>query len=127
MNRVQISWLLAIIGAVLITISIIDSENYWWSFYLGLLPYIALIVGFLNKCPTCKSWWAAIQERSELLDRWYETKDINRLDVTRNSSGKIISTTHRTEQKTILCEKKRLYFRCKYCNARWSKIKVYRS
>lgn len=127
MSRVQKGWLLAMLGAVLIAISMFDSENYWWSFYLGVIPYIVLIVGFLKRCPVCKSWWAAIQERSELLDRWYETKDINRLDVTRNNSGKIISTTNRTERVSILCERKKLYFKCECCDARWTKTKVYRS
>lgn len=124
MSRVQIGWLLAILGAILIIISINYSQNYWWLFFVGLIPYAAFVRGFFDKCPTCNRWWASIQEGSESLKRWPKTKEIKREDVTRDSSGNIISKTQRTEQVTIYCEKKRVYFRCKYCNARWSKIIV---
>lgn len=127
MNRKTTGWTLALLGAASIGIAYVDKDHFYWWFLPGIIPYIAFIVGFLNQCPKCGRWWASVEGRSELLDRWQETKDVEREDVTRDTTGKEIARTKRIEQVVVTCEKSRHYYTCKYCSAAWTEIKTHRN
>lgn len=93
MNRMKIGWTFAFIGAAAIGIAFWDKEDFWYWFLPGFVPFMAFLWGVSAKCPECGRWWASIHRGSELLDRWQETKDVKREDVTRDRKGKEIART----------------------------------
>jgi hypothetical protein len=125
MNKSIIGWISALLGATSIGIAFVDKENFLWWLLPGLIPYIAFLWGVLTKCPQCGRWWASVHNDSELLDRWQETKDVEREDVTRDQTGRE-TRTKRIEQIIVNCEKRRHHYSCKYCSAAWTEIKVSR-
>jgi hypothetical protein len=126
MNKSITGWISALLGATSIGIAFVDKTHFLWWLLPGLIPYIAFLWGFLTKCHQCGRWWASVHNDSELLDRWQETKDAEREDVTRDQTGREITRTKRIEQIIVNCEKRRHHYNCKYCSAAWTEIKVSR-
>lgn len=126
MSRGTIGWILALIGAISIGLAFVFTDYFLWWFVPGILPYLAFAYGFFTQCPSCGRWWASEDTGSVLLDRWTETKDIDREDVTKDRMGNELFRTKRTEQVTMTCERRQHHYKCRYCNASWTKIKDHR-
>lgn len=126
MSRVKVGWLLALLGATLVGIGFLDEDHFWWWFFSGISPYILFAWGASEKCPECERWWAADSEGFELLEHWQESKDIPREDITRNGKGEVIARKTRIEAVIVNVEKRRYHYKCRFCNASWTKTKEHR-
>lgn len=130
MNTVKFRWILALIGALLTSTAlfgeVIPREYRTYTFFAGFIPFIALFWGFSTKCPECGKWWASSEEGSEKLDGWQETKDVKRVDITKDRHGREISSRERIEQVIVNCEKRRHHYKCKYCEETWTEVQEHR-
>lgn len=116
----------AILGILCAGFGAIFTEYAVGAFILSIIPFLVFAHGDHTSCPSCHRWWARVHVDSEELDRWIETKTVNRVDHTRDRSGKILATHNRKEQVLVECRKEKLTYNCKYCNNVWHKIKTHK-
>jgi len=96
-----------------------------WVWYLigaGVIALIGLISGLETQCPSCKKWWARKFEGKEEIDREGGYKTVTRYDIQYDKYGKEIGRIKRQEQVHVTRVTYRNYYKCKYCQYKWTTI-----
>lgn len=82
---------------------------------------------FSHRCPSCEKWLAAKESGKDLIDRGISHEMVKTDDEHRDASGKIIGTTTRQQQISVVTSTYRVHHRCRYCGHEWSTIKTSKS
>lgn len=126
-NAKLAGWLAAATGAVCLVLPFTASNASGWLVLVGLSIYAFIGWAWATRCPSCDIWAAATSSGSELLDNWTEQRDIVRVDVTRDTRGRVVSRTSRREEVTVNVEKRRHFYCCRHCANTWTVIRQHAS
>ncbi|HOY49844.1 MAG TPA: hypothetical protein PK281_10645 [Flavobacteriales bacterium] len=125
-KKTKIGYGFALAGMASIGFGAIWTEYSFVAFLISSIPYLTFLHGEYMSCPSCFRWWARAQTDYEELEKWIETKTVNRQDHTKDRQGRIIATHHRKEQVLVECRKVKITYGCKHCGHTWHKIKTYK-
>jgi len=81
---------------------------------------IIIYSGKSSSCPSCKKWWSKKFVDKQIANKESFYKTIIRKDVTKNRSGKVISTTERPEQVHMIKVTYDNYYICSKCSYKWT-------
>lgn len=102
----------------------IENEQFWNTIktitvIIVIIAIVIIFSGVNAGCPSCGKWWAREYINEVITSKVPFYKTITRKDVTKNRSGKIISTTERDIQVHMIKEIINTHYKCKYCSHKW--------